>query len=91
MKNNRIFSTLTSISMLTGAVCASAAVVGESISLGDFAESAAETQKLIDNRPDIQRMAESLDRGVVAVKTGSDVLVSWRWLGTESASVLYNV
>ncbi len=91
MKNKRILAALMSAMMLTSAACASASSVGDSIKLGDFTESAAETQKLIDNRPDIQRMAESLDRGVVAIKTGSDVLVSWRWLGTESASVMYNV
>lgn len=65
--------------------------VGDSIKVGDYAESAAQTQALIDNRPNIQRRMELLDRGVVAVRTGSDVLVSWRWLGTESSAVKYNV
>lgn len=50
-----------------------------------------ETQKLIDSRPDIQRPMENLGRGVVAVNTGSSTLVSWRWLGTESADTKYNV
>ncbi|WP_249435820.1 rhamnogalacturonan lyase [Paenibacillus sp. Marseille-Q4541] len=34
---------------------------------------------------------EYLDRGVVAVKTGTGVFVSWRLLGTEGASVSFNV
>ncbi len=98
MNYKKIISALTAITLLSGsmAVLADEEVkpvikVGDNLSLGDYAESAAETQKLIDNRPDIQRMVESLDRGVVAVRTGTDVLVSWRWLGTESADVMYNV
>lgn len=51
----------------------------------------AETQKLIDSRPDIQRPMENLGRGVTAVKSGSGILISWRWLGTESADTKYNV
>ncbi|WP_342556209.1 rhamnogalacturonan lyase [Paenibacillus sp. FSL R7-0652] len=34
---------------------------------------------------------EYLDRGVVAVKTGSGVFVSWRLLGTEGSNVAFNV
>ncbi|MGP3982384.1 rhamnogalacturonan lyase [Streptomyces sp. KR80] len=37
------------------------------------------------------RQAERLDRGVVSVHTSSGNLVSWRWLGTDPASVSYNV
>ncbi|MCH5212157.1 MAG: hypothetical protein J1G06_04010 [Oscillospiraceae bacterium] len=50
-----------------------------------------ETQKLIDNRPDIQRRMENLDRGLVAVSTDAYGFISWRWLGTESADTLYNL
>lgn len=50
-----------------------------------------ETQKLIDSRPDIQRQMENISRGVVAVKVGTGNLVSWRWLGTESADTKYNL
>ncbi|MCP1181901.1 rhamnogalacturonan lyase [Paenibacillus sp. 1781tsa1] len=34
---------------------------------------------------------EYLDRGVVAVKTGTGVFVSWRLLGTEGTNVSFNV
>ncbi|XOJ03300.1 rhamnogalacturonan lyase [Paenibacillus polymyxa] len=34
---------------------------------------------------------EYLDRGVVAVKTGTGVFVSWRLLGTEGSNVSFNV
>ncbi|MBB6024913.1 rhamnogalacturonan endolyase [Paenibacillus sp. JGP012] len=37
------------------------------------------------------RQMEFLDRGVVAVKTGSGVFVSWRLLGTEGSNVAFNV
>ncbi len=82
------------------AICASAAVpafaadkptVGQSLKVGGSAETAAETQKLIDARPDIQRPMEDIDRGLVAVTVGKTVFVSWRWLGTESADTKYNL
>ncbi len=50
-----------------------------------------ETQELIDSRPDIQRRMEYLDRGLIAVSAGNYGLISWRWLGTESASTMYNL
>lgn len=50
-----------------------------------------ETQKLIDNRPDIQRRVENLDRGLVAVSTEAYGFISWRWLGTESIDTKYNL
>ncbi|WP_253299382.1 rhamnogalacturonan lyase [Paenibacillus barcinonensis] len=37
------------------------------------------------------RQMEFLDRGVVAVKTGNGVFVSWRLLGTEGSNVAFNV
>ncbi|MFX3648353.1 MAG: rhamnogalacturonan lyase [Paenibacillus sp.] len=37
------------------------------------------------------RQMEYLDRGLVAVKTGTGVFVSWRLLGTEGSNVSFNV
>ena len=37
------------------------------------------------------RQMEALDRGLVAVKTGSGVFLSWRLLGTESYATSFNV
>ncbi|MFS0873288.1 rhamnogalacturonan lyase [Paenibacillus xylanilyticus] len=37
------------------------------------------------------RQMEFLDRGVIAVKTGTGVFVSWRLLGTEGSNVSFNV
>lgn len=68
-----------------------AAEVGKSLSTGDHSQSAAETQALIDKRPDIQRPMENLGRGAVAVRMDGYTFISWRWLGTESADTRYNV
>ena len=65
--------------------------VGDNLSLGDFSASAAETRKLIDARPDVQRKVEDMGRGLVAVKSENGVFVSWRWKGTESVDVKYNL
>lgn len=38
-----------------------------------------------------QYQMEKLDRGVVAVRTGSSNFVSWRWLGTEPDNITFNL
>jgi len=38
-----------------------------------------------------QYQMEKLDRGVVAVRTGNNNFVSWRWLGTEPDNITFNV
>ncbi len=65
--------------------------VGDNLTVGAYGESAAETQKLIDNRPDIQNRVEDMGRGLVAVKTDNGNFISWRWLGTESLETKYNL
>ena len=82
---------LTVAMLASSAVSALAAEVGESLKVGDYTESAAETQKLIDSRPDIQRPMENLNRGAVAVRMDGYTYISWRWLGTESADTRYNI
>jgi rhamnogalacturonan endolyase len=37
------------------------------------------------------RQVEKLDRGVIAVRSGSGNLVSWRWLATDPDDVAFNV
>ena len=93
----KILALVISAAMLAqGAAALAAAPIAElkpgmSMKEGDYSESAAETQRLIDNRPDIQRRMESLDRGLIAVTADNYVFLSWRWLGTESSNVMYNV
>lgn len=91
MRKKRIISAVIAFAMLSASAGALGAETGESLKIKDYAESALETQKLIDNRPDIQRPMENLDRGAVAVHMGDYVYLSWRWLGTESADTKYNV
>lgn len=86
----QIIAIVSAAAMLTQ-ISAFSAEVGESLKAGDFAESAAATQKLIDSRPDIQRPMEKLGRGTVAIHMGNYVYLSWRWLGNESADTRYNV
>ena len=95
MKMKKIIAAVSAAAMcITAAVPALAAdmpAVGQSLAAGGSAETAAETQKLIDSRPDIQRPMENIDRGLVAVTVDKTVFVSWRWLGTESADTKYNL
>ena len=71
MNKKKIISTMLTVAMLaSSAVSALAAEVGESLKVGDYTESAAETQKLIDSRPDIQRPMENLNRGCCCRKNG---------------------
>ena len=65
--------------------------VGTSLYVGGLAETAAETQALIDARDDIQRFSENLDRGVIAVMGEGYGFISWRWQGYESLDVKYNL
>ena len=93
MKMRKIISSAAACAMLAQLAIpyAHAAEVGQSLAVGGSAETAAETQKLIDNRPDIQRPMEDIDRGLVAVSVDKYVFLSWRWLGTESADTKYNL
>jgi len=65
--------------------------VGDNLTVGTYPESAKETQALIDSRPDTLRRIEDMGRGLVAVKTDNGVFVSWKWKGTESINVKYNL
>lgn len=50
-----------------------------------------ETINLINSQSNSPRQMEDLDRGLVAVQVDQTVFISWRWLGTESSSVTYNI
>ena len=92
MKKNKILATLLAATMLSvSAVNVFATEVGESLKVVGDEKTAAETQKLIDARPDIQRPMEKLGRGAVAIKMDGYTYISWRWLGTESADTKFNV
>lgn len=76
---------------IAAAPFAGALSMGESIKLETNPQTTAETQKLIDSKPQTLRAMENLSRGAVAFKTEKSVMLSWRWLGTETADTKYNV
>lgn len=81
--------------LISSAICtqciAFAEEIGKNLTVGSYPESAAETQKLMDSRPNIQRPMEKLSRGAVAVDMDGYRYISWRWLGTESADTKFNI
>ncbi|HEX6686454.1 MAG TPA: hypothetical protein VF062_27025 [Candidatus Limnocylindrales bacterium] len=59
------------------------------VGLGGLSEPSPVVKSPITYRP--LRQLERLDRGVLAVPTPGGILVSWRMLGTDPASVAFNV
>lgn len=55
------------------------------------AEARAETERLYDSRPKNERQFEALSRGLTAVPAENGTLVSWRFLGTDSNELSYNL
>ena len=79
MKRNRLTAVLTAAVMFAASAApVFAAQAGESLKVGNYPESAAATQAMIDARPDVQRPMEKLGRGAVAVKMDGYVYLSWR-------------
>lgn len=50
-----------------------------------------QTKQYIKDQPHLLRQMEYLDRGLLAVQLDKTVYLSWRWLGTESSHVTYNI
>lgn len=69
----------------------SAPPVGVVIKNPDDSDEIEETERLIEERPHMQRQMEVLDRGLTAVDTGEGIFLSWRLLGTEPYSTGFNV
>ena len=68
----------------------------DGFSLGYYSEEVdqtarTETQTLYDNRPMDMRQADYLTRGLTAVPAEDGVLISWRFLGTDSQDLQYNL
>lgn len=91
MKKKAIITAALIAFQLCAAPFAMAENAGDSVRLTTDTQMPAETQKLIDAKPQTTRKLEKLDRGLVAFKSGKTVMLTWRWLGTESASTKYNV
>lgn len=79
------------IMAMTAGICAAAADIGVVEVIKPNKSSLTKNQELWDNREFKLRQMEYLDRGLVAVNTDAGVFISWRWLGTESNKVRYNL
>lgn len=69
---------------------------GDGMTLGHYtdefnASDRAETQRLYESRPKNDRRFEYLTRGLTAVPGEGGTLVSWRFLGTDSNDLCYNL
>ncbi|EFL23089.1 FG-GAP repeat domain protein [Streptomyces himastatinicus ATCC 53653] len=71
--------TVTGLASISGAAETDAEAEGATAAKGATTKAAAAAQ------------LEKLDRGLVSVRSGSDNLVSWRWLATDPANVAFNV
>ena len=102
MKKNkiRVISALVSAIMLASSASAFAKFDAyndsDGFTLGHYEaevnqEQRAETEKLYEQRPKNERQFENLSRGLVAVPGENGTLVSWRFLGTDSNSLTYNL
>ncbi len=65
--------------------------VGDEYRTEEDAAAKAQTQSLYDSRTGTLKQAEDLGRGLVAVPSGDGILVSWRYLGTDSADLTFEV
>ncbi len=85
--SKKVISGILSVLTVFGAVSTAADFdVGERYSEAEDAAAKSAAQSLYDSRTGTLKQAEDLDRGLVAVpaKDGG-ILVSWRYLGTDSA------
>ena len=92
--NKKLLSGILAATMLASAPLAIAADfgVGEEYRAEEDAAAKVQTQSLYDSRSGALKQAEDLDRGLLAVpaKDGG-ILVSWRYLGTDSSSLTFEV
>ncbi len=86
MKGKKLIAMLLSASV----ICAGTVVYGDYLEVENETEKSA-TEEMYQNRPVIKRRMDYLDRGLVAVPGADGVLVSWRFLGTDSQYTRYNL
>lgn len=94
MKKLNKKSVIALVMAITQSICTFSALAAEIGVVQVFTtntSSAKKTQELWENREFDTRRLENLDRGLIACMTSDGVFISWRWLGTESNTVKYNV
>ncbi|MCC8161177.1 MAG: hypothetical protein LIO53_07740 [Oscillospiraceae bacterium] len=91
--NKKLTAAVLAAAMLLSAAGALATdmTLGEEYRETEDAAAKAKTQSLYDNRPTMLKQAEDLGRGLTAVPSGGGILVSWRYLGTDSADISFNL
>lgn len=87
---------MTVISTVTAFAAYTSGDNGDGFSLGHYVEEEnteekAKTQAMYDARPVNLRQMEYLTRGLTAVPSDDGVLISWRFLGTDSQALQYNL
>lgn len=101
MIKKRVIALISAAAVFSGSLAVSAAEFtqyeGEGLfTLGYYEDNWTESDRrqtadLYANRPKTERQMENLTRGLVAVPTDGGTLVSWRFLGTDSKDLCYNL
>lgn len=100
MNKKRIIAIVSAAAMLTGGVPVMAKFTpadgSDGFSMGYYedewkSEDRAKTEELYQARPKVERQMENLSRGLTAVPGEGGTLVSWRYLGTDSKDLYYNL
>ncbi len=98
--NKKLIAAVSAAAVLLGSLPASAAFIpndgSDGFSMGYYEEEwnasdRAKTEELYAARPKVERQMENLSRGLTAVPADGGTLVSWRYLGTDSKDLYYNL
>lgn len=93
--NRKVVSGILTTSMMLGMALpyASAADfdIGTEYREVEDAQAKEHTQSAYDSRQKVLKQAEDLGRGVVAVPSGNGIMVTWRYLGTDSSAITFDV
>lgn len=98
--NRKIIAAISAFAVLAGSIPAFAQFMpndgSDGFSMGYYEEEwkqedRAKTEELYAARPKTERQMENLSRGLTAVPGDGGTLVSWRFLGTDSKDLYYNL
>jgi len=81
-----VFSAVLAVTMLNGMVTLKAENLSDVSQISDIEKNAKEISEETG-----YRQVEALDRGLVAIKTGEGVFLSWRYLGTDRENTTFDL
>lgn len=96
----KVIAAVSALTVIMGSLPVSAAFVpndgSDGFSMGYYEEEwnasdRSKTEELYAARPKVERQMENLSRGLTAVPGDGGTLVSWRYLGTDSKNLYYNL